>query len=272
MAGDAGAEAKKIVREWIEPVARIGYASKGAIYLLVGVLAVMAALNLGGSINGPKEALARLEPKAFGKVILSLVCAGLACYSVWRFVQSFFDPDHKGRSAKGLLIRIGFAISGIVHGLLAKGVADMVLGNRDGGATEQGLTAKLMSQPFGIWLVGLVGGVIGAMAVFHIARGITGKFKKRLDLTKHAERVRTAICRTCQFGLISRGITFLIIAWFFVRAAVRYEPGEVGGLREAFGFVVSQSYGPWLLLVLGLGMAAYGIYAFVEAKYRRIHV
>src|SRR5687768_1449513 len=126
--GAASADAaKEMMRGWIEPVARIGYAAKGSIYLLVGVLAVMAALNLGGSINGPKEALARLEPKAFGKVILSLVCAGLACYSVWRFVQSFFDPDHKGKSAKGLLVRAGFAISGVVHAYLAVAVANIVL-------------------------------------------------------------------------------------------------------------------------------------------------
>ncbi|HEX7862822.1 MAG TPA: DUF1206 domain-containing protein [Verrucomicrobiae bacterium] len=274
MAGDAGAEAKKMVREWIEPVARIGYASKGAIYLLVGVLAVMAALNLGGSINGPKEALARLEPKAFGKVILSMICAGLACYSVWRFVQSFFDPDHKGKSAKGLAVRAGFSISGIVHAYLAVAVASIVLGNGNGGggASEQGLTAKLMAQPLGIWLVGIVGTVFGGIAIFHIARGITGKFRKRLQFTQQSEKVRTVICRTCQFGLIARGITFLIIAWFFIRAAIHYAPNEAGGLREALGFVASQVYGPWLLVVLGLGMAAYGIYAFVEAKYRRIDV
>jgi membrane protein YqaA with SNARE-associated domain len=134
------------------------------------------------------------------------------------------------------------------------------------------MTAKLMSQPFGIWIVGLVGVVLGGIAVFHIARGITGRFRKRLDLTAQKEKVRTVICRTCQFGLISRGITFLIVAWFFIRAAMHYEPGEAGGLREALGFVVSQTYGRWLLVILGLGMVAYGIYAFVEAKYRRIHV
>jgi hypothetical protein len=272
MGGASPAEAKEIVREWIEPVARIGYASKGVIYLLVGFLAVLAALNLGGSIAGPKEALARLEPKAFGKVMLTLVCAGLACYSIWRLVQSFYDPDHKGASAKGLLIRSGFAISGIVHALLAKGVADIVMGKGSNGGTEESMTAKLMSQPFGIWLVGLVGVVLGGIAVFHIARGVTGRFRKRLELATQKEKVRTVICRTCQFGLISRGITFLIVAWFFIRAAMHYEPGEAGGLREALGFVVSQTYGRWLLVILGLGMVAYGIYAFVEAKYRRIHV
>ena len=91
-------------------MARAGYAAKGAVYVLVGVLAFMAAFGLGGSISGPKEALESLKPKTFGEVLLGLVAVGLCCYSIWRFVQSFYDPDHKGREAKAIAVRVGYAL------------------------------------------------------------------------------------------------------------------------------------------------------------------
>lgn len=256
-------------------MARAGYASKGVVYLLVGILALLAGLNLGGSIVGPKEALQTLEPKTFGKAMLAIVAAGLCCYSLWRFIQSIFDADGKGKKPKGLIVRGGFLISGIVHGGLAFAVIKMVIGSSKtsgGELTETGLTARIMSQSFGVWLVALVGVVIGGVAVFHLYKGFTGSFKKRLNFSHVSRKTRDLLCRTCQFGLISRGLAFMITAWFFIRSAWHYSPVEAGGLSEGLGFVASQSYGPWLLAAMGLGLAAYGVYAFVEARFRRIHI
>lgn len=254
-------------------MARAGYASKGAIYLLIGILALMAAFNLGGSLAGPKEALQTLEPKAFGKAMLAIVAAGLCCYSIWRFVQSIYDPDHKGKKLKGLLIRTGYAVSGIIHGFLAWAVIQMIRGSGNtSSSTEDGLTARLMAQPFGVWLVAIVGIIIGCVAAYHIFRGFTCGFKKRLNFSSVSQRMRQLLCRTCQFGLIARGVAFMITAWFFLRSALHYNSAEAGGLSEALGVVASQSYGPWLLAAMGLGLAAYGIYAFVEARFRRISV
>jgi hypothetical protein len=255
-------------------MARAGYASKGIIYLLIGILSVMAALNLGGSIAGPKEALETLQPKAFGKSMLAIVAIGLCCYALWRFVQSIYDPEGKGRKLKGLLVRLGFAVSGIIHGALAFAVFKMIRGanSSSGSLSEAGLTARLMAQPLGVWLVGIVGIIIGGVAVFHIYRGVTGKFTKRLNFSSLTQKMRELLCRTCQFGLISRGLAFMITAWFFLRSALHYNAAEAGGLSEALGVIASQSYGPWLLAAMGLGLAAYGIYAFVEASFRRINV
>ena len=268
------AELERTAKAWLAPMARAGYASKGIIYLLIGILAFMAGLNLGGSIVGPKEALETLQPKAFGNVLLVIVGVGLCCYALWRFVQSIYDPDGKGRELKGLLVRTGFAVSGIIHGGLALAVFKMIRGtnNSSGSFSEDGLTARLMAQPLGVWLVGIVGVIIGGVAVFHIYRGLTGTFKKRLNFSPLRQRTRELLCRTCQLGLISRGVAFLITAWFFLRSALHYNAAEAGGLSEALGVIATQSYGPWLLSAMGLGLAAYGIYAFVEARFRRINV
>lgn len=261
-------------KDWVERMARAGYASKGAVYVLVGVLAFMAAFGLGGSISGPKEALQSLQPKTFGEVLLGVAALGLFCYAVWRLVQAFYDADGKGNDAKALAVRSGYAISGVIHLSLAWAVAQMILGGGGSGSTssEDGLTARLMGQPFGVWLVGAVGVVIAIIAGYQIYRAVSGGFKKRLNLSEASGRVRDLLCRTCQFGLVARGVTFGIIAWFFLRAAVNYNPEEAGGLPEALGTIAAREYGPWLLGLMGLGLAAYGVYAFVEARFRRIRV
>ena len=265
---------ERTAKAWLEPIARAGYASKGFVYFLIGILAVMAAFNLGGRIAGPQEALQSLQPKAFGKAMLAVVGVGLCCYAVWRMAQAIYDPDGKGKKPKGLVMRAGYFGSGIIHGLLAWAVFEMITGGSgSAGATdEQGLTARLMSQPLGIWLVGLVGLIIAGIGSYHIFRGITGRFKKRLNFSSLSEKTRALFCRTCQFGLIARGFVFCITAWFFIRSALNYNPQEAGGLPEALAFVAAQSYGPWLLAAMGLGLAAYGIYAFVEARFRRINI
>ena len=134
------------------------------------------------------------------------------------------------------------------------------------------MTAKLMSQPFGVWLVGLVGVIIAAVAVYHLYRAYQARFRKRLDLSSTSPKTRTALWRTCQFGLAARGVIFGVIAWFFIQAALSYDPSEAGGLPEALGTIAAQDYGAWLLGIMGAGLAAYGIYAFVQAKYRRINI
>jgi hypothetical protein len=265
---------ERAAKAWIEPMARAGYASKGFVYFLIGILAIMAAFNLGGSITGPNEALQTLQPKTFGKGLLAVVGVGLCCYAIWRLVQSIYDPDGKGKKLKGLLMRIGYAGSGLIHGALAWAVFKMVMGGTgsSAGTNEAGLTARLMSQPFGIWLVGIVGVIIAVVGSYHIVRGFTGSFKKRLNFSPVSQKMREILCRTCAFGLIARGLAFAITAWFFIRSALQYDPQQAGGLREALAAVAAQSYGPWLLAAMGLGLAAYGIYAFVEARFRRINV
>lgn len=258
-------------REWIVPMARAGYAAKGAVYVLVGILAFMSAFGLGGSVGGAREALEALQPKTFGTVLLALIAAGLACYSVWRLVQSICDPEDRGNDAKALAARTGLAFSGVVHLGLAWATVQMIRGQGgSGGNAEEGWTAKLLAQPFGVWLVGLVGAVVAGVAVYQIYRGVSGRFKKRLVLSELNGKVRQQVCRVCQFGLVARGLSFAIIAWFFIRAAIHYNAQESGGLREALGALAAQPYGPWLLGAMGLGLASYGVFAFVEAKFRRI--
>ncbi len=49
----------------------------------------------------------------FAKFLLALVAIGLIGYVIWRFVQAIKDPENKGNDAKGLAVRIGYAVKGL---------------------------------------------------------------------------------------------------------------------------------------------------------------
>lgn len=146
---------------WIERLARFGYASKGVVYGIVGLLAAQAASGEGGKTTDTRGALRTILTQPFGKVLLSLVAIGLMGYVLWRFVETIKDPDNKGKDAKGLAQRLGYAVNGLIYAGLAFSAISLVLGSGSGSSNStEDWTAILLSQPFGQWLVGTVGAFV----------------------------------------------------------------------------------------------------------------
>ena len=102
-------------RSPVEVLARIGYAARGLVYILVGWLAVLAALGRAARAPDSKTALSTILTQPFGAVLLGLVAAGLVCFALWRCAQALIDADHLGTTAKGLIRRAAFAVSAIIN-------------------------------------------------------------------------------------------------------------------------------------------------------------
>ncbi|MGB5820174.1 MAG: DUF1206 domain-containing protein, partial [Saonia sp.] len=100
-------------------VARIGYVSKGTVYVLTGVLAFSAAFGMGGAAKGKLGILEFLQKQHFGNVLLGLLALGLLCYGFWRFLQSIQDPEDIGTDSKAIGKRLGFFLSGLFYTTLA---------------------------------------------------------------------------------------------------------------------------------------------------------
>ena len=255
--------------DWIEKLARFGYAAKGVVYAIVGVLALQAAFGSGGATTGSKGVIRTIADQPFGQILLVLLIIGLAGYVVWRFVQAIKDPDDKGTDAEGLVKRVGYGVSGVTYALLAFTALQIVMGGGSGGSGSKELwTAKLMAQPFGQWLVGLVGAVIIGVGLYHFYRAYQANFMKSYKTGAMSATEKTWARRLGRFGLAARGVTFLLIGWFFIQAALQAEPSEAAGLSGALDALANQSEGPWLLGVVALGFVAYGIYCFSRARYR----
>jgi Domain of Unknown Function (DUF1206) len=278
--GRARRQAEQTVRgavrnPWVERLARFGYAARGVVYAVIGLLAVQTAFSGRGSQDlaqqaTPQGALQRIAEQS--RLLLALVAIGLAGYALWRFVQAGLDTENKGSDPKGLVKRGSMVASGIVYAALAIAATRLVAGTGGGGSAggTQGFTADLMSKPFGRWLVILAGIAVIVSGCYELYDAWTKKFRNRLKLQEMSADEERLATRTGQAGLAARGIAFLLSGWFLIQAGLRFDPSQAQGLGGALEALARQPSGPWLLGLVALGLIAFGAYSFLLARYRRI--
>lgn len=255
-------------RHPMEAAGRIGYAFKGVLYVLLGALAIDTALD-GGDTEGQTGALEAVAQSTFGGLLLTVLALGLAAYAVWRLALAALDPERQGTDTEGLLRRGGYVVSGLSYGALALAAYRILQrGGAEGDGATEGAQAAL-ALPGGRVVLGLVAlGVLGYGA-YELRRAEAGSFMDKLALSGVAARQRTTVRRLGQAGLAARGVVYTLIGTALAVATYQYDPSEAVGLDGALATLRDQPYGAVLLGVVGLGLAAYGLYCGVNARYRR---
>lgn len=257
-----------------ERLARLGFAAKGVVYFIVGLLAAQAAFGAGGRTTDTRGALQAIVSQPFGKFLLTILTVGLIGYALWRLAEAIFDPEHSGQAndTKRVIKRLGYAFSAVAYGALAWTAIRLIIGSGGGsGNSTQDWTARLLAQPFGQWLVGLIGVIVISVGISYLYEAYKAKFRRHFKLQEMSANERTWAIRAGRFGIAARGIVFAIIGIFFVQAARHSDASEAKGLGEALAVLAQQPFGPWILGLVALGLIAYGIYSLVEARYRRIN-
>ena len=252
----------------IKALARLGFAAIGVVYLLMGVLALLAALGQRqGARPDKEEAVQRLQEVPGGSVLLGLIAVGLLGYIVWRFTQAIRDTEGKGSGAKGLGTRLWFAASGLFYSGLALYAGRLALQGRagKGGDAPQSLTAKVLGWPGGDWLILLVGVVVIGIGLFQVYRAFSGRFKSDVNASSLSATQQQVVYRAAQVGLTARSIVVALIGYFLVQAGQQSRAGAVGSTGEAFDLLAAM--GPAALGAVAAGLIAYGLYMLVQAKY-----
>lgn len=255
--------------DWVVLLARLGYAAKGVVYIIVGVLATQAAFGQGGQTTGSEGAIRAIAGQPFGQAMLWLVGIGLFGYALWRFIQAGLDPEHKGTDASGLAARIGYAASGVIHGALALYAIRVATGSGGGGGGgSQSLTAKVLANPFGQVVVGLAGLAVIAYGSKAAYSAYTRRYRRKVAFEHLDARARQWVDRAGRLGLSARAVVFALIGFFLLQAAVQSDASEARGLEGALDSLAGQPYGPWLLALVAIGLACYGVFSIVKARYR----
>jgi hypothetical protein len=260
------------------PWARLGYAAKGVVYLIIGWLAVLLAIGAGGKATDQRGALQTISAQPFGQFLLVLVIIGLVGFAIWCFLQAWFDTEGKGSDIKGIIGRLGYAVTGVSYALLAFGAFQLVTRTGTGSATKsttastQDVTAQLLNHSWGVAVVVILGLIVIGVAGYLFSKAFTAKFQQRLTLTGLSARLRSGIIFLGRFGYAALGVVFSIIGIFLIGAAVQHNPHEAKGLDTALRTLIQQPFGPLLPGIVALGLVAYGFYSFVEARYRMVGV
>jgi hypothetical protein len=103
-----------------------------------------------------------------------------------------------------------------------------------------------------------------------VIRGLTGGFMKDIDLPAAPDRWEPLIEGIGRVGYIAKGIAFGIVGVLLFQAATSHNPAKSRGLDAALRLLVSQPYGVFLLILVALGLAAFGVYCFFQARYRKV--
>ena len=261
---------KRSAAAWVEPVARIGFASIAVVYMTIGFLALLFAVGKGGDAIDQRGAIDFLESVPGGKILLAVLALGMAGYALWRLLQGTMDLEEKGTDAKAIAIRIGYLASGGAYTSLAFYTAKELFGSASKQDSQKGFSAWLLSNESGAMILGAIGVAVISWGAWHFVKAKKEKFMKHVQTGRMSGDEQRWMRRVGKVGLSARGVVLITLGVLAINAARLHDANEVEGIDGALLKLASQPYGKYILGTVALGLIAYGLYWVFNALYRRI--
>jgi hypothetical protein len=254
----------------LKRAARVGLVAYGVVHLLIAWIALQVAWSGGGNASSG-GALKTLASKPFGQTLLWVTAAALAALVVWQLATALWGYQSEDGGER-LRKRLGAGGRVVVYVALAWSAAKVAAGSGTSSGSdskEEGLTARLMSVPAGRLLVAAVGIVILVIAVRHVYRGLSDNFTHDLTTSATTGSSGSLVLAVGRFGYVAKGVAIGAVGVLFGWAALSYDPDKAGGLDDALKTVRDQPFGPYLLSLVALGLAAFGLFCFAWARFAR---
>jgi hypothetical protein len=248
----------------VEYLARAGFVCYGVIHLLFAWLALQIALGNSPGESDQSGALQLVAKQPAGKFLLILIAVGMIALAVWQIFEAVVG------TAK-TMERVVSGFRAILYAYFAWLAIKVIRGAAASQAnSQQQTTSKVMDATGGRFLIGLVGVVVVGIGVGLAVYGIKKKFEEHLKVGSMRASIRKAVRRLGIAGYTAKGIAYAVAGVLLVVAAVTYDPNKARGLDGALRTVAEQSFGQWMLGLIALGIAAFGVYCFFQARYRKV--
>jgi hypothetical protein len=255
--------------------ARAGFAARGLIYVLVSVIALRIAFDGdgGGKQADRGGALDELAGKPFGAVMLWIVGIALAGMGLWRLSEAVFGGT--GPDGSKLTKRAGSAGRFLFYAFVSYSVLSYAAGDRGSGSGSSDqhtddVTALVLKWPGGQWIVGIAGAAVVIAGLWIAVRAARKKFREHLRTSAMSRRTKQVSDVLGVTGGTARGIVFAVAGVFAMVAAVQHRPGKAKGLDDTLRAFRDLPAGPWLLAVIAVGLAAFGVFSWCNARWRKI--
>jgi Domain of Unknown Function (DUF1206) len=254
----------------LEYLARAGFICYGIIHLLFAWVAFQIAFGNSSQEGDQSGAMQKLASQPLGKVLLVVVVIGMVALALWQGLEAAIGESGV-RSTRAKFERVINGVRAIVYLWLAW-TGFKVLQGADSSQAKgsKNATSHLMNSGGGRFWVGLIGLVIIGVGIGLVWYGLKKKFEERLKTGEMSFPVRKTVRRLGMTGYTAKGVAYGIVGILVLVAAVTYDPDKASGLDGALKTLASQSFGPFLLALIALGFAAFGIYSFFQARYRQV--
>ncbi len=227
-------------------------------------LLALSVLRGGGGRADQQGALRAIADEPLGEVLLVVLVVGFLGYAVWQALNAAVgDAERTKRVEAAGKALLYLALAGSVVRFLAAGQ------QTSGGDPADSLTARVMQQPGGRWLVGLVGVVVVGAGVVLAARALKGEHDEKIETGKVPGGQGRTVVRIGSAGYLGRALVLALVGAFLVQAALQADPDEARGLDAALRELAGKPYGSVLLGVAVVGMLAYAVWSFLEAAFHR---
>lgn len=240
----------------VEKGARLGYAASGLLHLLLAWVTVTMAWTSYGGEADQSGALGTLRGSAVGSALLWATAVGFALLAVWQVTEAIARPGLgtrlKAGGKAGLYVALAWTAVSVVKG-------------SGGGSDTSGMTASLMTEPYGRALLAAVGLALIGIGAYHVVKGWRAGFLA--DLREHPG---TWTVRAGRIGYVTKGVALALVGVFLVGAAATGESERAKDLDGALRSVLEAPLGKALLTLVAIGFAAYGLYSFARGRYARV--
>ncbi|MBL1086953.1 DUF1206 domain-containing protein [Streptomyces actinomycinicus] len=255
--------------------ARAGFAARGVIYVLVGVIALQIAF--GGDGGGHQAdrggALDELAGRPFGSALLWAVGLALAGMALWQLSEAVFGGSGPGGSK--LHERAAASFRCVFYGFVSYSVLSYAAGDKGSGSgasdrQTDDVTARVLEWPAGQLLVGAAGLAVVIAGLWICVRAVRRKFRQDLRTGAMSSGTRKAVEFLGVAGGVARGVVFAVAGVFALAAAVRHQPGKARGMDDTLRAFRDLPAGPWLLAAVAAGLAAFGLFSWCDARWRKV--
>ena len=251
----------------LKTLARVGYAVNGLLHGLIGAIAISLAVGAGAQSADQSGALGQVAKSPGGVFVLWVIVIGLAALGLWQILQAFLVP---GSDAKKVwahrLKEIG---KGVAYLFVAGTALTVALnGSANSSQSTSSASASVLALPGGPVLLMIAGLGVLAIGAYFVYKGVAKKFTE--DLAVPSGTVGRVTVGLGVAGYVAKGIAVGVVGILVIVAGFTVDPSQSTGLDGALHSLAELPFGTAILVLVGLGLIAYGVYCFFRARFARL--
>jgi len=242
-----------------------GLVARGVLYLLLGITAVQLTVGRSNERADSRGVLHQFAGSGIGTVMLVVLAIGFVALALLNVHDAITAGTPDDAHPKRRIADLGRAA---LYVSLTVAAVAIVTSGRSGSSSSQKSqtwTAQVLGWPAGQLLVGAVGAAIAIAGIVMIVKVCMGKRHDQASMDEAAPREPGFVEKLGAFGYAARGVVNIIIGLFVLVAAIDFDPTESVGIDGALKRTLDEPYGDVLVVVIALGLAAYGVYSLARA-------
>ena len=267
--------------KWGERGLRFGIGARGFVFLVIAYLvARIAGGALGGSTkasaSGPGAAQA-IQKQTGGDIALVLLAVGMLLFALFCLVDAVRnkgnsdDSEAKVWAKRGLSLWQAALYTAFGIYCFVKVISGSSSGSSGHSSRKQTQwSAEVLRWPAGWLWLGALGVALLVVAGVQVYRAVKRSFRKHLKEFEMSHRTRSVATGLGVVGFLGRAGAYALVGYFVLRAAFENDPDKGKGVDGSARMLANSSGGPVLLWILALALFAFGLYLFVEARFRKV--